>query len=102
MAITNTSDRSSWIEAIGYRRVDGPRPMTSLAIFTRHKDTPAAILYVDIPSYLPGLLAAGHTTAKDDGELSIGATYSRLVRGKYPSQTIEGNEQVAQLMEIMS
>lgn len=99
MAITDTSTRSTWINAVGYRRTND---LTVLAIFTSHKDTPVAILYGDVPSHLPGLLVSGRVTAKDDGELSIGAAYSRLVKGRYhPSQTIEGAKSVAELKEMM-
>lgn len=108
MAITDTSDRSTWIKAVGYCRVDGPLPLTLLAIFTTQKIketgemVPAAILYGNVPSHLPGRLVSGHTTAKDDGELSIGATYAGQVKGRYPSQTIVGENEVNRLKEMMT
>lgn len=104
MAITDTRKRSSWIHEVGYVRVDGPQLYwpAMVAIFTTQKSQPVAILYANVPRNLTGLLVAGHTTAKDDGELSVGATYSKLVKGKYPSQTIEGEENVSRLREMMS
>lgn len=84
--------RSSWIRAIGYigdrTTSDGH---TYLAIFSDS----FAWLVQDVPSTLPGLLAAGHVTAKDNGDLSIGAAVHRFVLQKesvYPRQKVEGKE----------
>lgn len=98
MAFTDTHTRSSWIDAVGYVST---LDMSALAIFTHVKSQPVAILYANVPSHLPGLLVSGRVTAKDDGELSVGATYARLVKGKYASQTIEGAEEVNKLKEMM-
>jgi hypothetical protein len=90
MSLTSISPaRSSWIRAIGY--LHAPDDHTYLAIFADS----FAWLVTDIPPSLPGLLAAGHVTAKDDGELSIGAVVHRLVLQKeseYPRQKVEGKE----------
>ena len=91
MSLTAISPtRSSWITGIGYRTT--PDGHSYLAIFTNQN---FAWLVIDVPPTLPGLLAAGHVTAKDDGELSIGAAVHRLVLQKeseYTRQKIEGKE----------
>lgn len=97
MSLTPISPtRSSWIRAIGY--LHAPDNRTYLAIFADS----FAWLVTDIPSTLPGLLAAGHVTAQDDGELSIGAAVHRLVlkKSEYPKQKVEGFE-MHQLKKIM-
>lgn len=56
----------------------------------------AAILYgPKLPSWLPGLVQAG------TGGKSVGHAYHKLLRGKYPSQRVEGREQVQQLRQLM-
>jgi len=89
--------RSSWVRAIGYR--SSPDGHTYLGIFADS----FAWLVIDVPPTLPGLLAAGHVTAKDDGELSIGAAVHRLVlskKGEYARQKVEG-EELQQLKRFM-
>lgn len=49
-----------------------------------------------IPSWLPGLVQAG------TGGKSIGHAYHKLVKGKYPSQRVEGREKVQELRRMMS
>lgn len=98
MSLTSiSSSRSSWIRAIGYLHT--PDDRTYLGIFSDS----FAWLVTDIPPTLPGLLVAGHVTAKDDGALSIGAAVHRLVlqkTDKYPRQKVEGFE-MRQLEKIM-
>ena len=103
--------RSSWISSIAYRSL--PAGSAYLAVFLKtemsiddwanpntpphHNGKPVALLYgPDIPSWLPGLLAAG------TGKRSIGLAYNRLLKGRHPYQRIEGVEKVAQLKEMMS
>src|SRR3954465_3954381 len=98
MSLTPISPtRSSWIRAIGYLHT--PDGHTYLGVFSDS----FAWLVIDVPPTLPGLLAAGHVTAKDDGELSIGAAVHRLVlqkKNEYPRQKIEGKE-MWRLREMM-
>lgn len=96
MATTNTY-RSSWIKAVGYI----PTPDANyLVVFT---NTNTAILYKDVPSTLPGLLVAGQVDAKSgerQGERSIGATWHRLVKGKYEGQVVKDENEVNYLKEV--
>lgn len=56
-----------------------------------------AILYgPNLPSWLPGLVQAG------TGGRSIGHAYHKLVKGKFPSQRVEGREKVQELRRMMS
>lgn len=87
----DVSDRSTWIDGFGYHN-------TYLAVFFK---SGTAALYVGVPSQIPGLLTAGHTNAKCDGELSVGATYNRLVKGVYEGQTVSEVEKVAELQKLM-
>jgi len=61
----------------------------------------AATLYSGVPATVPGLLASGHTSAKEDGDLSIGATYHRLLaNASYERETFKG-ERLDELKALM-
>lgn len=87
----DVSDRSEWIDGFGYHN-------TYFAVFFK---SGSATLYRGVPAQVPGLLTAGHTNAKADGEPSVGATYNRLVKGVYEGQTISEPEKVAELRKLM-
>lgn len=86
---------SSWIESIRYKKL--PDGSSYVAIFLKRDE---ALLYggpdSPIPSWLPGLVQAG------TGGRSVGHAYHKLVKGKFPSQRIEGAEKVQELRRIMS
>lgn len=118
---------SSWIESIRYKKL--PDGSSYVAIFLKDKEkfcgscngrgwvktsrgpceeclgkgrvnAQSALLYggpdSPIPSWLPGLIQAG------TGGRSIGHAYHKLVKGKFPSQRVEGREKVQELRRIMS
>lgn len=89
--MTDTRTRSSWISSLAY--VNG-----FLVVFLSRG---GAILYADVPPYVIGLVTAGQAHAKTTGDDSVGATYHRLVRGQYPSQTIDEKQanEIKQMME---
>ena len=89
--------RSSWIDSVGYQR-------GYLAVFTKKEEgrEPWAWLFEGVPPTLPGLITAGRVTAKEDGELSVGAAVHRLAKSKeYQRQKVEGEEKVRELKRIM-
>lgn len=90
---THTANRSSWIQSVAFKRADADSPTGFLAVFL---GTGIALLYGEVPSYVPGLLVAG--TARR----SIGLAYNRLVKGRYPYQRVEGRERVQELRALMS
>lgn len=101
--------QSSWIESTKYKRL--PDGSSYLAIFLRpghgtqvlneggilsRQDVPTALLYgPKVPSWVPGLVAAG------TGRRSVGLAYNRLVKDKYDYQRVEGEDKVRELKEIM-
>jgi hypothetical protein len=101
---------SSWIDSTLYKSF--PDGSSYLAIFLKpghgsqvlneggvlaRQDVPTALLYgPKVPSYFPGLVAAG------TGRRSVGLAFNRLVKGKYTYQRVEGKEKVEQLKEMMS
>ena len=94
--LIDVSARSSFIASFAYQgTTDG---LGFLAIFFKAGH---AALYRGVPSTIPGLLAAGRTNAKSDGELSVGATYNRLIKGKFEGATISDPEKVAELKKLM-
>jgi len=101
MAITHTHQKSSWIATVAYRRLnDGTATggTVYLALFLS-SDKAILLAYPQIPSWVPGLLSAG-VSAKGKSR-STGRAYNRVLKGKYPSQTVEGSAQVAKLAEMM-
>lgn len=91
MATISTSSRSSWISFLVFRN-------GFLAIFLARG---GAILYTGVEPYVVGLLTAAQAHAKTTGQDSLGATYHRLVRGKYASQTVVDEVEVNKLKEMM-
>jgi len=83
MATTETP-RSSWISGFSYRN-------GFLAVFTRQGPV---LLHGNVPPHVPGLLKAG--TARR----SVGLAYTRLIKGRYPYQRVEG-ERVRELRRMM-
>lgn len=66
------------------------------------KEEPKALLYgPNLPSWVPGLIAAGRVKTSEGEINSPGAAYHRLVKGKYQGQTITGKDKVKQLREMM-
>lgn len=94
--MTTELTRSSWIESIAY--CHAPDGINYLAIFTLRGD---AILYSNVPSTLPGLISAGRVKTVDGSRLSHGAAYCKLVKGKYPSETINDRAKVNELKLLM-
>lgn len=107
--MTTSLPSSSWISSMAYKRVGG---VSYLALFLKPyrrlsgvKSEPTALLYggpeTPLPSWVPGLVAAGRVKTQD-GELnSPGAVYHRLIREKYQGQKIEGKDKVRELKEMM-
>lgn len=94
--LIDVSARSSFISSFAYQgTTDG---FGFLAIFFKAGH---ATLYRGVPPTIPGLLASGHTNAKSDGELSVGATYNRLIKGVYEGQTVSEAGKVAELRRLM-
>lgn len=98
--VTVTSiPQSSWIRGVGYHNgiliiLTGPEGS---------KKTTGALLYGEVPSWIAGLLIASKAKAKGGksaGQESAGATYHRLVKGKYPCQTV-GPERIAELRKLI-
>ena len=101
--------QSSWIRGVAYH--DG-----ILIILTgegRGRKVTGALLYSGVPSWVVGLLIAARAKSKTGGEgrkkgkenrtagqESIGATYFRLVKGKYRSQTV-GPDKVGELLKLI-
>lgn len=77
-----TQVSSSWISSVCYLKgADGRR---FLIFFRRDEDS--ALLYADVPEWLPGLVCAGK------GGKSVGSAYNKLVKGKYPYQRVNAEE----------
>jgi hypothetical protein len=89
MSLTPTSDRSSWIASVAYKN-------GFLALFL---DNGGAMIFSGVPSYLAGLLVAGQAKAKEGGR-SIGATYHKLVKGRYTTNYITDENKVRELRRI--
>lgn len=94
--LIDVSARSSFIGSFAYQgTTDG---LGYLAIFFKAGH---AVLYRGVPPAIPGLLKSGHTNAKSDGELSVGATYNRLIKGVYEGQAVSEAGKVAELRKLM-
>jgi hypothetical protein len=106
--------RSSWIRGIGYHNgiliiLTGEEGGIGSGKGHRHgrgRKVTGAILYSGVPSWIVGLLVAARKKSKASGEgrtagqESVGATYCRLVKGKYPSQTV-GPEKIDELLKLI-
>lgn len=103
---TSLSSRSSWIDSVLYKACkDGSRYL-ALVLKTEPGKEPKALLYggaeSPIPSWVPGLVAAG-TPKSEDGAVrhSTGRAYHRLIKDRYPCQVVEGEDKVRELKEMM-
>lgn len=91
--------QSSWIRGVGYHN-------GILIILTgegRGRKVTGAMLYGGVPSWVVGLLVAAQVRAKTGesaGQESVGATYSRLVKGKYTGQIV-GTERIDELRKLI-
>ena len=101
---------SSWIASMAYKRT--PDGATYLAFFLKPyknvagvKQEPTALLYggpgAELPSWLPGLIAAGKAGEGTGEHASSGAVYHRLVKGKHQGQVVKGEGKVKELKEMM-
>lgn len=83
-----------------------------LALFLKSKarangcqDEPRALLYggpeTPLPSWVPGLVAAGRVGVGASERPSPGKVFHRLVREKYQGQVVNGRENVERLKEMM-
>lgn len=115
---TSMSSRSSWIDSVLYKACkDGARYL-ALVLKTEPGKEPKALLYggpeKPIPSWIPGLVAAGTPKSEDEdkgeGEgqgvrvrvrHSSGRAYHRLIKDQYPCQVVEGEDRVRELKEMM-
>lgn len=89
-----------------------PDGSSYLALFLKPKervngcvDEPSALLYggpeTPLPSWVPGLVAAGRAGEGTSERPSPGKVFHRLVREKYRGQVVRGKEKVRQLKEMM-
>lgn len=94
MSLNSTARRSSWIDSLAYHG-------NFLVVFTSSE---TAIIYAGIPSWLPGLLAAGISKSQDKGRSlyrrSVGRAYHRLVKNKYTGQLVNDPTKVQELRQL--
>lgn len=94
---------------MAYKRVGGS---TYLVFFLKPykrvngcQDEPTALLYggpvMPLPSWLPGLIAAGRVKSAEGKVGSPGAVYHRLVKEKFQGQMVKGADKVRELKEMM-
>jgi hypothetical protein len=100
---TSLHSRSSWISSLLYKRCPDGKSYLALILKTEPDQEPKALLYgPDLPSWVPGLVAAGTPKGSGDEHYhSPGRAYHKLVKGKYQGQKVEGKEAVERLKEIM-
>jgi hypothetical protein len=108
--MTTPLPSSTWISSMAYKRT--PDGSTWLVFFLRPyknvggvKQEPRAIIYggpgSELPSWLPGLIKSGRAKTAKGNIDSPGAVYHRMVKEKYPHQTVKGQKMVNQLREMM-
>ncbi len=108
--MTTLLPTSTWIESMAYKKA--PDGVAYLAFFLKSRerangvtDESTALLYggpaSPLPSWLPGLIAAGRAGEGTGVRPSPGKVYHRLVKEKYQGQTVKGKEQVRALKEMM-
>lgn len=108
--MTTPLSSSSWISSMAYKSL--PDGSAYLALFLKSRsrvngcqDEPRALLYggpeTPLPSWVPGLVAAGRAGEGTSERPSPGRVYHRLVKEKYQGQVVRGKEQVRQLKEMM-
>jgi hypothetical protein len=98
MATTQVSARSSWISSVKYLQTLPGFGSRVLVVFPQ--DGSGAWVYREVPSTLPGLLTAGQATTKTGSKQSIGATFHRLVKGRYDELYVKDQEMVEALRQI--
>lgn len=108
--MTTPLPSSSWISSMAYKSL--PDGSAYLALFLKPykkvngiEEEPKALLYggpkTPLPSWVPGLVAAGRVTSKEGKVPSPGAVYHRLIKEQYQGQVVRGERQVRQLKEMM-
>lgn len=107
---TSLHSRSTWIASMSFKSF--PDGSSYLALFLKPRKKvngiegePTAFLYggpeTPLPSWVPGLVAAGRVKSESGKVPSPGAVYHRLVKGGYQGQTVKGEKQVRELKEMM-
>lgn len=96
--------RSSWITSLSY--FTAPNGTRYLAIFTQQH---TAFVFANVPSYLPGLIAAGVWKYDDDrrnGHYSPGRAFHRYLRSqpssRYARKYISTRAEMNELSNIIS
>lgn len=87
--------RSSWISSLSY--FTAPNGTRYLAVFTREH---SAFVFANVPSYLPGLIAAGVWKQEGaSGHFSPGRAFHRFLRSQsqYTRVYLSTREQVQEL-----
>jgi hypothetical protein len=108
--MTISLSASTWIESMSYKRT--PDGATYLAFFLKSRERangvtgePTALLYggpaSPLPSWLPGLVAAGRAGEGASIKPSPGKVYHRLVKERYQGQMVKGEREVRELKEMM-
>lgn len=108
--MTTPLPSSSWLASMTYKRA--PDGTTYLVFFLKPytrvngvESEPTALLYggptTPLPSWVPGLIAAGNVKTAKGEVRSPGAVYRRLVKGRFQGQMVKGADKVRELREIM-
>lgn len=108
--MTTPLPSSSWISSMAYKSL--PDGSAYLVLFLKSKervngcvDEPSALLYggpaTPLPSWVPGLVAAGRVGEGASERPSPGKVFHRLVKEKYQGQVVKGRENVERLKEMM-
>lgn len=108
--MTTPLPSSSWLASMAYKRT--PDGTSYLAFFLKPYcrlngiwSEPTALLYggpiTPLPSWVPGLVAAGRVKTAEGKIGSPGAVFHRLVREKYQGQIVKGEDKVKELREMM-
>lgn len=95
---------------MAYKRL--PDGSNYLALFLRVRKRangvqtePEAFLYggpvTPLPSWVPGLVAAGRAGERSSERPSPGKVYHRLVKENYQGQVVKGKREVKELKEMM-
>lgn len=97
MATTTLSrNRSSWIKSVKYLQQLEGFGTRVLMVFAEQ----GAWVYRGVPTTLPGLLTAGQATSKQGKRESVGATFHRLLKGRYDELYVRDAEMVETLKAL--